>query len=710
MSNVPSEMSNVMDALIKPRTIAVIGASARRSNNGNVVLTNLRDAGFNGQVIPVHSEAAQLEGYDTVRSIDGLAAGTDVAVVSVPASGVPDVIRGLDHAGVRSAIVMSNGFTVAEEAELRQIATQGRILMHGPNCMGLVNVSDALSLYTAKVSPRVQRGSVALLAQSGSAAIAVMNSANVGFSKVVTLGSEFRVTSADYLRWLAHDDETRVIGVVMESIQDPDAFADAVDLVQAAGKPVVVLKVGQSQAGALATQAHTGALIRDRDAVECYFARYGIPTVSDYDELVAALECMSVCRWRPSGMRLGVIGISGGEVALICDLAEAARVPLASFTAETADQLKHLLPGSSGLNPLDLGATVVSGGNRNDMPGMKAVLDDPNVDMLFVIQDAQYSIAARSIGRYKGQCQSVVELSRESSKPIVVVSSTGEALNDELSGVLAGTGIPMLRGLRVALAATRSMATWSARRPDSRRISPRRSDADTTRPRHDLGASRGPVRDELVRRLLDSYALPRVRSGVARDAAEAATLAETLGYPLVVKVVSRDVPHRSDVGGVQLGISDAANLRAAVARIEANVRANVPGAVIDGFELQEELVDCVEAMVGFKATPPFGALVVVGMGGTLVELQADRALGLSPVSTAEAAGMIDRTRLGALLHGYRNLIPRTDTAELVDLVCKLSNLAGDFCDVLIECDLNPVLIRKGSGEVRVVDALFVASR
>jgi acetyltransferase len=176
-----------------------------------------------------------------------------------------------------------------------------------------------------------------------------------------------------------------------------------------------------------------------------------------------------------------------------------------------------------------------------------------------------------------------------------------------------------------------------------------------------------------------------------------------------VKVASRDVPHRSDVGGVQLGISDAAELRAAMARIEANVRAHVPGAVIDGFELQEQLVDCVEAMVGFKATPPFGALVVVGMGGTLVELQADRALGLSPVSEAEAAGMIDRTRLGALLHGYRHLIPPTETAELVDLVCKLSILAAGLCDVLTECDLNPVLIRKGSGKVRVVDALFVAS-
>jgi acyl-CoA synthetase (NDP forming) len=356
---------------------------------------------------------------------------------------------------------------------------------------------------------------------------------------------------------------------------------------------VVVLKVGQSQAGALATQAHTGALIRDRDAVACFFARCGVPTVSDYDELVVALECIAVSRWRPSGKRLGGIGISGGEVALICDLAGAAGVPLASFTSETTERLKHLLPGSSGLNPLDLGATVMVGGNRNDMPGMKAVLDDPNVDMLFVIQDAQYSIAARSIGRYKGQCQSVVELSRDSNKPVVVVSSTGEALNDELSDVLFRTGIPMLRGLRAALAATRCIATWSARRPEARRISGRQLGAERDLLRNDLRASRGPVRGELVQRLLDTYALTQVRLGVARTSEEAATLAETLGYPLVVKVVSRDVPHRSDVGAVQLGIRDAADLRKAIARIEANVA----GATIDGFELQEELIDCVEAMV-----------------------------------------------------------------------------------------------------------------
>jgi acetate---CoA ligase (ADP-forming) len=230
-------MLNVMDSLIRPRTVAVIGASSPRSNNGNVVLTNLRDSRFNGLVIPVHAEADELGGYPTAKSIDMLTAGTDVAVVSIPASGVPDVIRRLDRAGVRSAIVMSNGFTPTAETELRRIATAGRIVMHGPNCMGLVNMTDGLSLYTANVSSRVRRGPVALLARSGSAAIAVMNSANVGFSKVVTLGSEFRVTSADYLRWLAHDDETSVLGVVMESIQDPGAFADALDLAQAVGSP-----------------------------------------------------------------------------------------------------------------------------------------------------------------------------------------------------------------------------------------------------------------------------------------------------------------------------------------------------------------------------------------------------------------------------------------------------------------------------------------
>jgi acetyltransferase len=224
-----------------------------------------------------------------------------------------------------------------------------------------------------------------------------------------------------------------------------------------------------------------------------------------------------------------------------------------------------------------------------------------------------------------------------------------------------------------------------------------------------MASIRGPLPSKLVGRLLESYGIPVVKSVVARSPAEALTLAGQIGYPMVVKVASADVPHRSDVGAVQLGIRNETDLQAALALIEKNVREKVPGAAIDGYEMQEELVDCVQAMVGYQAAPPYGALVIVGSGGVLVELEADKALSLSPVTAAEAGAMLAATRLGKTLDGYRNLIPHTDTAPLAGLVSHLSELAADFSDLVPECDLNPVLIRKGSGDVRVVDALFVAA-
>jgi acetyltransferase len=227
--------------------------------------------------------------------------------------------------------------------------------------------------------------------------------------------------------------------------------------------------------------------------------------------------------------------------------------------------------------------------------------------------------------------------------------------------------------------------------------------------RKEIAGLRGSLPRPLVGRLLASYGIPVVKSAVAKSATEAVSLGATIGYPMVVKVVSADVPHRSDVGAVQLGIKDEASLKAAVALIEKNVRDKVPGAKIEGYELQEELIDCLQAMVGYQAAPPYGALAIVGSGGVLVELEADKALSLSPVSAAEAGAMLASTRLGKALDGYRNLIPRTDMGPLGKLVANLSELAADFADLVPECDLNPVLIRKGSGDVRVVDALFVAA-
>jgi len=696
-----------MDALIRPRIIAVIGASPRRQTLGNVALDNLANYGFAGAVIPVHGEASEIAGRAAVSSIEALPDGVDVALASVPAAGVADAVRRLDRRGVRAAIVNTAGFSPDQEAELRQLVNESRILMHGPNCMGLINLSDATPIYTGGITSRVKKGPVALIAQSGSAAISVINSSTAGFSKIVTIGSEFRVTGADYLNWFASDAETSVIGLILESIQDADRFADAVDRVHAAGKSLVMLKVGRSTIGARATLAHTGALIRNDDAFAGFVRRYGIPVVGDYEELIATLEAFAVVDKRPGRGQIALMGISGGETALACDICAEIDTPLAVFSEATAAKVRDALPGLPGQNPVDIGQSVGRAPGAA-LTGLTAVMTAEEVGIGVILQDMQASLPASSHRNYTGHLGTVAELGRAIDKPVVVISPTAEIMSEQLLACLDGTGIPALRGLWPGLAAVKAMRAWSGRQPDPRRLADARLSPDRTSLRAELAGLSGPLARPLSNRLLESYGIPIVKSALVRSAAEAVAAATDIGYPLVVKVASADVPHRSDVGAVQLGIRDEQELRAAVALIERNVRERVPGAVIDGYELQEELVDCLQAMVGYQAAPPYGALTIVGTGGVLVELEADKALSLSPVTVAEAETLVASTRLGKTLGGYRNLVPNTDIKPLARLVTSLSALAADLCDVLPECDLNPVLIRKGSGDVRVVDALFVA--
>jgi len=701
-------MDDLLNALIRPRTIAVIGASPKRQTLGNVALDNLANYKFAGRVIPVHAEAPEIAGLAVVRAIEALPDDVDVALASVPAAGVADVVRRLDRRGVRTAIVNTAGFSAEQEAELRLLVGSSRILMHGPNCMGLINLSDATPIYTGGITSRIRRGPVALIAQSGSAAISVINSSTAGFSKVVTIGSEYRVTGADYLRWFASDDDTSVVGLVLESIPDADRFADAVDLVHAAGKSMVVLKVGRSATGARATLAHTGALIRNDDAFKGFVERYGVPVVDDYEELIATLEAFAVSKKRPTRGHVGLMGISGGETALACDICDEIDLPLAVFSEATGAALRAALPGIAGQNPLDIGQSVGRPPGAA-LAGMTAIMNAEEVGIGVVLQDMQASLPASSHHNYTVHLGTVAELSRNVGKPVVLISPTAEIMSDRLLAQLEDTGVPPLRGLWPGLAAVKSMMDWAGRRPDPRRLGGRSLTPERVGIRQEIAGLNGPLPSKLVVRLLASYGIPVVKSVVARSVAEALALAGQIGYPMVAKVASADVPHRSDVGAVQLGIRNEAGLSAALALIEKNVREKVPGAVIDGYEMQEELIDCVQAMVGYQAAPPYGALTIVGSGGVLVELEADKALSLSPVTAAEAGVLLAPTRLGKTLDGYRNLIPRTDTAALAGLVSNLSELAADFADLVPECDLNPVLIRKGSGEVRVVDALFVAA-
>jgi acyl-CoA synthetase (NDP forming) len=697
--------------LVCPRSVAVVGASSRRVSQGNLVLTNLKEWGFPGPVIPVHPTAASVYGLSAVSSPDELPENIDLAVVAIPAAAVVEALDGLERAGVRGAIVFANGFTREDEDALRRFAETSRIVVHGPNCMGLINVTDQVRLYPTRPSERLKPGNVALVAQSGSAAISVMNTTAVGFSRVITVGSEFQVTAADYVNWLASDDATSVIGVVTERIAHPVAFAQAAEAAHAAGKPLVVLKVGTSSLGTAAAEAHTGALVGKRDAYDRYFAECDVATVRDFDELIASLECRAVgVPGLSPGARIAVVGISGGQTALACDVAEQASVPLVSFGEATKRALKRFLPGATGENPIDIGATVVEE-ERHIREAVDAVLADDGVDGLALIQDAQSTLSARTLASYEPILSSYSEAGQATKKPVVMISPTSEALHETVTQKLTSHGVPVVRGLREGFVAIGNLSMGAPGRADAwakaHETEGRELRPDVTTLRGEIEPMSGRLSTETCHRLLDLYGIPRVRSVVVETENEARARAGELGFPMVVKLVSKDVGHRSDVGGVVLGVEDEDALAAAIASITAKVTSRVPHARIDGFELQEELRGAVEAMAGFTRSPPFGALVAVGTGGTMVELDADRALGLAPLTAENAERIVRGTRLGRLLSGYRNLMPSTNLKPLAQLVSDLSNLATDFGETITACDLNPVMVETGSGAVRVVDTLVI---
>ena len=692
--------------IMRPAIVAVLGASATRTTQGNQVIANLQGAGFKGRIIPVHATAAEINGLPVAAGIAGLPPGVDTAVVAIPASGVAAALADLAAAGVKSAVVFSNGFTTDQERDFRAVSDRSTMAIHGPNCMGLIDLHENMPLYPATRTAKARRGNVAVIAQSGSAAISLLNSAGFGMSTIVTMGSEFQVTAPDYMRFFAADPRTSVIGVVLESIQHPDQFAAAVRTVFAAGKSLAVLKVGRSDVGNRAVQAHTGAMISRAEAYDRFFAALSVPTARDYDELIATLECFAATDRLPRGSRLGIVGISGGETALACDVATDLGLVPAAFTQETRAAIIAALPGAAGSNPLDLGATVNHTPDQ-DRAAIAAILADPGVDALLFIQDMQASLTPTMLTNYTPHMIEYGLHAGRTNKPVVMLSPSAENTHPTIHAMMDGAGVPVLRGLRASMIALRNLATLGAARSAIAAEPVHRPHPDREVLRAAIAGHTGALQADLTRRLLTAYDIPFVASAHVHDEAAALAAAERIGYPLVLKIASPDIAHRSDVGGVALGIASPDALRAAMARMRAQVGSTLPNARLTGFELQAQLIGHIEAMAGFVAAPPFGTLLTLGTGGTMVELQADRSLELCPFTPARAAAMIGETRLGALLGGYRNLVPVTDMAPLARLASNLSRLAADLGDLLGECDINPVLVAPGTGAVHVVDALII---
>ncbi|GHD55348.1 acetyl-CoA synthetase [Thalassobaculum fulvum] len=686
----------------------MIGASATKRAQGNAVIDNLLSRDCRSRIVPVHRSATAIQGLATVASIDDLPDGVDLAIASVPAAAATETARALEGRGVKSAIFFASGFAAADEDAFRAFATTSAMTVHGPNCMGLINLNDGLFLYPATTSSKIRPGRVAFIAQSGSAAITLMNSAEFGISKIVTVGSEFQLTAADYMDWLATDDDTAAVGVVLEAIKDPEAFARAARRIFENGKSLAVLKVGNSEVGSAATLAHTGSMTSDSDTYRLFFEAHGIATVDDYDELNAALEILARVGHRPGAGRLAIVGISGGQTALACDVAAAAGVELARFGDDVVRRMGEVSPGTRAQNPIDFGS-VVDEAARDIVGSIRAVLDDDGIDVLAVLQDCQAGLHPKSLESYSTPIDAYCRSALEASKPIVAISPTSEPIHPDVRAKFESHGIPIVSGLREGIVGIR---TISRPRPPARAEMAETPEATARRSRAlgliggEVNSGRSQLAPQSCLEILKAYGIPTAPSVVVGSASEAAERAAEIEFPLAVKIASRDIAHRSELGGVVLGVKDMDGLAAAIARIADNVAAAAPGAAIDGYELQREVRGDLEAVVGYVASPPFGVKVMVGTGGTLVELTGDLAMGLAPLTVADAQALIASTRLGRRMDGYRNLIARTDTRPLAELVANLSRIAHDLGDRITSCDLNPVMISAGSGDVAVVDVLM----
>jgi acetate---CoA ligase (ADP-forming) len=700
-----AELTDAIGAILRPRTVAVIGASADRHTLGNQVLQNLRRFGFDGEVICVHPRASSIDDWPAVPSVADLPADLDVAMVSVPASRVTSVLTELDVQGCRAAVVPAAGFGGQEQAELEAASSRLRIRFNGPNCLGVLSVAARAPLWTPSFRMDYPTGNVAIVSQSGSAAISITTSPGLGWSRVISSGNETSITTADYLGWLATDDATEAVGLVIEGIKDAPAFAAAIERMHEAGKPVVALKVGRTPQGSRAAQAHTGVLISNYDGYEAFFRRIGIPAVGDYDDMVSSLQAFAT---RPArtcrGTSVGVLAISGGQSALACDLAIENGLELTEFSEQTASRLRAALPDITGQNPVDIGATV-GAERRKPADALQAILDDPGVDSVLVVQDAHERLALWPEHTYIDHVRTVTDISRTATKPIVLASSASPGIHPMLQDLVAGSPVPFLRGLRAGVTALRSLGRWQ---PDPAPCRALPAPGSLAELRAELAGQSGPLGYQLTRRIIEAYALPAVPSVLAADADAAVALADGLGYPLVAKIASPDVPHRADVGGVVVGIGDAAALRQAIAQIAGRVARARPQARIEGFELQPQAAAGTEALLGFTVEPPVGAMVVVGSGGSLAELIKDRAADLAPVSRSEAMAMIARTELGRMLAGYRGLAEPADLGPLAHLIRQIASLAADLQDVLSAADFNPTFVTSPSGQVRIADALFIA--
>jgi len=687
--------------------VAVIGASTRRGTIGGEIFHNLVSSGFEGPVYPVNPRVSSVQSVAAYPSIRDIPGPVDLAVVVIPQPAVQQAMEECAEKGVGAAVVISAGYKetgregARAEAELKQLVREKGIRLVGPNCLGVLSTNPHVRLNATFAPVYPPEGSVAIASQSGALGVVILENVReykIGISDFVSMGNKTDVSGNDLIEWWNEDPRTRVILLYLESFGNPRKFIRlARDI--ARRKPIVAVKSGRSQRGSSAASSHTGAMAGADAAVGALMAQTGVIRVDTVEELfhmAAFLAHQPV----PAGNRVAILTNAGGPGILATDACDAWGLVVPDLAETTARGLREFLPPEASVkNPVDM---IASASAENYERAVRILLADPEVDSLVVLFVPPLVTEARAVG------QAIARGAEGTRKPVLAcfLGRQGAPARLKSDGDMQIPSYAFPETAIRVLARAVSYGKWLGRPEGEERRFPEVDRGTVTRvlaeARTRLGSGGGWLSPGEVDAVLTAYGIGSTAFRVAPTPEEAVAAAGKLGYPVVLKLASDTLTHKSDLGGVRLDLRNEEDVRGAFASIRDAVEARGLGGEMQGVLVQSMVKEGVEVIAGMSRDPLFGPLVMFGMGGVQVELMKDVSFRIHPFTTQDAAEMIREVKGFPLLAGYRGA-PAADVAALEEILLRLSRLAGDVPE-LEEMDLNPVKVLPRGRGCRTVDA------
>jgi len=685
--------------LFCPKSVAVIGAARGKRKVGHIILSNIISSGYKGKLFPINPKAEKIGGVKCYPSVLNVPCDIDLAIIVIPSVLVMGVLEECSKKNVKWSIIISSGFKesgidgVRRERQLIEKVKNYGIRILGPNCLGIIDTSCPINASFSSSMP--PRGSIGFISQSGALGVAILDWAktnNIGFSKFVSLGNKADISENDFIEKWENEKDTDVITAYLEGVKYGREFIKISSKVSKK-KPIIVIKSGNTDAGARAVSSHTGTLAGSARAYEAAFKQAGIIrayTIRDLFNYASAFSYQPL----PKGKKVVIITNAGGPGIMATDACEKNDILLAGFGNKTIDNLKKFLPKAANLyNPVDILGDALADRYRKTL---ETVIEDANIDAVVVILTPQGMTQSLETAR------AIVQVIKDSRNPVPVLTSfMGGFEVEKAIEFLAEKNIPNFKIPEEAIDTLKVMMDYNKWK-SAEIFTVEKFDIDNRRVKEIFERCRCEGRIELgemeSREILKIYGIRVPKAELARDIGGAKQIAKKIGYPLVLKIVSPNISHKTDVGGVKVRIEDEKDLEENYDQILFNVKKYMPGANIRGILVQEFIEDKKETIIGMSEDPQFGPVIMFGLGGIYVEALKDVSFRIAPVSRRAASDMIEEIKAVKLLKGTRGEDP-SDIDSIIDIILKVSQLVTDFSEIM-EMDINPLFVkRQGEGSI-----------